>query len=79
MSIATDGTDLVGETPLVRLDAFAPNLVGKLEFLNPTNSVKDRIGAAMLDRAAAAGYVDGTDPAALAASLEGNNLPEAAD
>ena len=55
MTIATDVTDLIGETPLVRLDTFAPNLVGKLEFFNPANSVKDRIGTAMLDRAEAAG------------------------
>jgi len=58
MTIATDVTDLIGETPLVRLDSFAPNLVGKLEFFNPANSVKDRVGTAMLDHAEAAGRVD---------------------
>lgn len=58
MTIADDVTDLVGETPLVRLDTFAPNLVGKLESFNPANSVKDRIGAAMLDRAEREGLVD---------------------
>jgi cysteine synthase A len=57
MTIATDVTDLVGDTPLVRLDAFAPNLLGKLEFFNPGNSVKDRIGAAMLDHAEREGRV----------------------
>jgi cysteine synthase A len=57
MTIATDVTDLVGDTPLVRLDAFAPNLLGKLEFFNPGNSVKDRIGAAMLDHAERKGRV----------------------
>ena len=55
MTVATDVTDLIGGTPLVRLDSVAPNLVGKLEFFNPANSVKDRIGAAMLDRAEARG------------------------
>lgn len=51
MPIAPDVTDLIGETPLVQLEGFAPNLVGKLEGFNPANSVKDRIGDAMLDRA----------------------------
>jgi len=58
MTVAGDVTDLIGNTPLVRLDMFAPNLVGKLEFYNPANSVKDRIGAAMLDRAEREGLVD---------------------
>ena len=49
--IADDVTALIGDTPLVRLDGFEPNLVGKLEGCNPANSVKDRIGVAMLDRA----------------------------
>ncbi|MFC7131784.1 MULTISPECIES: cysteine synthase A [Salinibaculum] len=58
MTIADDVTDLIGDTPLVRLDTFAPNLVGKLEFFNPANSVKDRIGTAMLDHAEEQGWVD---------------------
>ncbi len=58
MTIATDVTELIGDTPLVRLDTFAPNLVAKLEFFNPANSVKDRIGTAMLDHAEEAGRVD---------------------
>lgn len=47
--------DTVGDTPLVRLDKFAKqhgvvaHLVGKLEFFNPTSSVKDRIGVAMIE------------------------------
>lgn len=57
MTIAADVTDLVGDTPLVRLDSFAANLVGKLEFYNPANSVKDRIGTAMLDHAEREGLV----------------------
>ena len=55
MSIAGDATELIGETPLVRLDAFAENLVGKLEYYNPANSVKDRIAVAMLEAAERAG------------------------
>ncbi len=57
MTIAGNVTDLIGDTPLVRLDTFAPNLVGKLEFYNPANSVKDRIGTAMLDHAEREGLV----------------------
>ncbi|WP_226011196.1 cysteine synthase A [Halomicrobium salinisoli] len=51
----SDVTELVGETPLVDLDAFAPNLLGKVEAVNPGGSVKDRIAVAMLDRAEEAG------------------------
>jgi cysteine synthase A len=70
MTIAGDVTDLIGGTPLVRLDTFAPNLVGKLEFFNPANSVKDRIGAAMLDHAEREGLVD--DNTAIVESTSGN-------
>jgi cystathionine beta-synthase len=47
--------DLVGSTPIVRLDRFgsavAPTLLAKLEYLNPGGSVKDRIGLAMIEAA----------------------------
>ena len=53
MRIATDITRLMGDTPLVRLGRMAEDLPGqvvaKLEFFNPTHSVKDRIGVAMVD------------------------------
>ena len=53
MHIATDITRLMGDTPLVRLGRMAEDLPGqvvaKLEFFNPTHSVKDRIGVAMVD------------------------------
>jgi cystathionine beta-synthase len=46
---------LVGDTPIVRLDAIgrgvAPRLLAKLEYLNPGGSVKDRIGLAMIEQA----------------------------
>ena len=48
-------TDTVGDTPIVRLDKLAKknrvkaNLMAKLEFFNPTSSVKDRIGVAMVE------------------------------
>jgi cystathionine beta-synthase len=47
--------ELVGGTPIVRLDvigrAVAPQLLAKLEYLNPGGSVKDRIGLAMIEQA----------------------------
>ncbi len=52
-------TELVGRTPLVRLnrltDGLAAQVVAKLEFYNPANSVKDRIGVAIVDAAVASG------------------------
>jgi cystathionine beta-synthase len=47
--------ELVGQTPIVRLDRIgrevAPTLLAKLEYLNPGGSVKDRIGLAMIEAA----------------------------
>jgi cysteine synthase A len=61
MRIADDVTQLIGNTPLVRLrrvtDDAAAQVVGKLEFFNPANSVKDRIGVAMIDAAERAGEI----------------------
>ena len=57
MNIADDVTALVGRTPLVRINRLAAGLPGKivakLEFFNPANSVKDRIGVAMIEAAEA--------------------------
>src|SRR4051812_26554916 len=51
--------ELVGNTPIVRLDSVGrdvePQLLAKLEYLNPGGSVKDRIGLAMIERAEAEG------------------------
>lgn len=61
MRIASNVTELIGNTPLVRLNRLSAGLgaevVCKLEFFNPAHSVKDRIGAAMIDAAEAAGKI----------------------
>ncbi|MEF9875244.1 MAG: pyridoxal-phosphate dependent enzyme, partial [Glutamicibacter sp.] len=50
-------TEVVGNTPLVKLNRVGEGLPGniavKLEFYNPANSVKDRIGVAIVDAAEA--------------------------
>ena len=52
-------SELVGRTPLVRLnrltDGLGAQVVAKLEFYNPANSVKDRIGVAIIDAAEQSG------------------------
>ncbi|MBQ5949985.1 cysteine synthase A [Massilia sp. ST3] len=61
MRIANDVTELIGNTPLVRIRKLAAGsgaeIVGKLEFHNPAHSVKDRIGLAMIEAAEAAGLI----------------------
>jgi cysteine synthase len=61
MRIADDITQLIGNTPLVRInkitDGAPAQVVAKLEFFNPANSVKDRIGVSMIDAAQAAGLI----------------------
>jgi cysteine synthase A len=61
MKIARDVTELVGRTPLVRINRMTAGLPGsivaKLEFFNPANSVKDRIGVAMLEVAEREGMI----------------------
>jgi cysteine synthase A len=55
MKIASNIAELIGNTPLVRLSRIGagvgPQLVAKLESANPANSVKDRIGLAMIEAA----------------------------
>lgn len=62
MKIANHIGELIGNTPLVRLNRIADNLnatiVVKLEFFNPVNSVKDRIGWAMIDDAEKKGLIN---------------------
>ena len=61
MSIAENITQLIGNTPLVRLrrvtEGAVADVVAKLESFNPANSVKDRIGVAMIDAAEQAGLI----------------------
>ncbi len=61
MKIANDITELIGNTPLVRIHRLSQGctaeIVAKLEFFNPAHSVKDRIGVAMIDAAEQAGLI----------------------
>ncbi|KFN38451.1 MAG: cysteine synthase [Sulfuricurvum sp. MLSB] len=62
MKIAANITELIGNTPLVRLNALSTQsgatLLGKCEFMNPTSSVKDRIGRNMIKTAMEEGKIN---------------------
>jgi len=61
MKIANNITQLVGNTPLVRLNHVTEGakaaVAAKLEYFNPSHSVKDRIGVAMIDAAESTGII----------------------
>ena len=60
-NIASSITELIGNTPLVKLNRLAAGIRGtvavKLEFFNPAHSAKDRVAAAMIDAAQSAGKI----------------------
>lgn len=62
MNIAADVTELVGNTPLVRINRLTgaghAEVVAKLEFYSPAHSVKDRIGVSMIAAAEAVGLIN---------------------
>jgi len=62
MNIKKNITELIGNTPLVRLNKISDEsgceILGKCEFLNPTGSVKDRIGLNMINDALQKGLIN---------------------
>ncbi len=61
MKIANNTTELIGNTPLVKLNKIAAGIdatiAAKLEYFNPAHSVKDRIAVSMIDALQAAGRI----------------------
>lgn len=62
MKIAKNVTELVGNTPLVRINSYSNEtgveILGKCEFMNPSSSVKDRIALAMIEAGIKDGKID---------------------
>jgi len=61
MNIANDVTELIGNTPLVKINKLSnetgTTILGKCEFMNPSSSVKDRIALSMIDSAIKEGKI----------------------
>jgi len=58
LEIKENINQLIGNTPLVKLKTFSPNLIGKLEQFNPMASVKDRIALSMIETAEKKGKIN---------------------
>ena len=60
MKIANNVKELIGNTPLVKINKFGNNatILAKCEFLNPSHSVKDRVAFNMIKRAMEDGKID---------------------
>ncbi|MCR4942506.1 MAG: cysteine synthase A [Campylobacter sp.] len=60
MKIANNVTELIGKTPLVRINSFSKNatILAKAEYLNPGHSIKDRIALAMINEAFESGKIN---------------------
>ena len=62
MNVFENVTELIGRTPLVKINTLFPDskatVLAKLEFYNPANSVKDRIGVAMIEAAERSGQLE---------------------
>ena len=62
MTYFQDATQLIGRTPLVKINRLygdsQATVLAKLEYYNPANSVKDRIGVAIVDAAEALAAVE---------------------
>ncbi|MDO4449559.1 MAG: cysteine synthase A [Moraxella sp.] len=61
MNIANNITDLIGNTPLVKINTLntsGANLFAKLEYFNPASSVKDRIALSMINEAEKSGLIN---------------------
>lgn len=62
MNIAKDVTELIGNTPLVKINKLSnetgATILGKCEFMNPSSSVKDRIALAMIEAALEEGKIN---------------------
>ena len=60
MKIANSVSELIGNTPLIKINKFGneANILAKCEFLNPSHSVKDRIALNMIENAIATNKID---------------------
>ncbi|CAM4085946.1 cysteine synthase A [Campylobacter armoricus] len=58
MSIFNSILDCIGNTPIISLKEFAPNLYGKCEYLNPSHSIKDRAAMEMIKQALSSGKIN---------------------